>query len=414
MAYGRRLSRLFVRSLPCDQPPYQLDEQVWRRYDQRSNLAVGRPNWDQKLQAVTNETRRTAVRLKRIRSGRSGYGLEDYSLYGAAGVANKNLGSNENHSNRGLTSWSPLRAKVGDVAEVGRWEGSPSAAAALVKRVARFFGADLVGIVPLDRRWIYSHAFWPDGSHKEIVFDDTDTPLETDQQMLIPERMRWVIVMGAKMDRATIQFCPTPTGCAEVQRTYSHMAQLVASMAEFLRGIGYQAIPSLNGLGLNIPIAIEAGFGEQGRHGKLITPAFGPCVRLCKVVTDLPLARDHPIRFGVTEFCRVCKKCAAACPARAIPTGERTWAGQSISDAPGVYTWRLNNEACRKYFVLGNANPCTVCIRVCPFTKGPSPMHDLTRLFISHVPALNRLWVRLDDLLGYGKQREADQFWSAG
>jgi reductive dehalogenase len=406
------LSKLFIRSFSSGQLPYQLDDQVYQRYDQRNNLTVGRPSWDQKLRAFTNDTRRTAVRLKRIRSGQSGYGLKDYSLYAAAGVVNKTLGTNENHANRGLTSWSPLRAKVGDVAEVGRWEGPPAAATALVKRVARFFGADLVGIALLDKRWIYSHAFWPDGSHKEIVLDSTDVPVETGHEMVIPEKMRWVIVLGARMDGGILQYCPTPTGCAEVHRTYSRMAQLVASVAEFLRGIGYQAIPSLNGLGLNIPMAIDAGFGEQGRHGKLITPEFGPCIRLCKVITDLPLVPDHPIRFGVHEFCQVCSKCAEACPSKAIPTGERTWSGPSISDSPGVYTWHLDNEACRKYFVLGNADPCTICIRVCPFSKSPSLVHDFTRIFISRVPKLNSLWIRLDDLLGYGRQRVADDFWT--
>jgi len=407
------LPRRFIRGFPAGQEPYRVNNDLYERYDQRNNLTVGRPNWDAKLQNFTSEARRTAVRLKWIRSGQSGYGLQDYSLYQAAGVANKNLGTDENHANRGLTSWTRLRARVADVAEVGRWEGSPSEATSLVKRVARFFGADLVGIASLDRRWIYSHAFWPDGSHKEIVFDDVDVPLEEAERMVIPEKMQWVMVLAARMDWQTVQYCPAPTGCSEVQSTYSQMAVLVAGVAEFLRGIGYQAIPSLNGVGLNIPMAIDAGLGEQGRHGKLITAEFGPSVRLCKVITDLPLVADRPIQFGVTRFCEVCRKCADACPAGAIPSGERTWSAASLSDNRGVYTWHLNNEACRKYFVLGNADPCAICIRVCPFSKSSRRVHDLTRLFISRAPVLDPVWVKLDDLLGYGRQRDAAQFWTA-
>ena len=407
-----RLSRLFIRRLAPDQLPYLVDGSIYQRYDQRNNLTVGRPNWDSRLQTFTNETRRAAVRVKHILSGRSGYHLEDYSLYASAGILAKNLGTAIDHDNRGLTSWNALGAKVD--AEIDRWEGNPVTATAMVKRVARFFGADLVGIAQLDKRWIYSHAFWADGTHKEIVFDTVDVPLETSHELIIPESARWVIVMGVRMDRDMIQFTPTPTGCAEVLRTYSQMAFLVAALAEFLRGIGYQAIPSINGLGLSIPMAIDAGLGEQGRHGKLITPEFGPCVRLCKVVTTLPLVPDRPIRFGVTEFCQVCKKCAVMCPSKAIPEGERAWSGPGVSENPGVYAWRLNNEACRRYWVMGNATPCTICIRVCPFTKSPTVFHDLTRVFISRMPALNALWVHLDNLLGYGRQKDAQLFWRAG
>jgi reductive dehalogenase len=189
------------------------------------------------------------------------------------------------------------------------------------------------------------------------------------------------------------------------------MAGMVAGVAEFVRGLGYNATPSINDLGLNIPMAIDAGLGEQGRHGRLITPRFGPSVRLCKVITDLPLMRDRPIRFGVTAFCEVCQKCAEACPVRAISAGERSWGGESISSNPGVYAWHSDGEACRRYFVMGHADPCTTCIRVCPFTKEPGLVHDVVRFFVSRVPALDPVWVRLDDALGYGAQKDPRAFW---
>jgi epoxyqueuosine reductase len=158
-------------------------------------------------------------------------------------------------------------------------------------------------------------------------------------------------------------------------------------------------------------MAIDAGFGEQGRNGKLITPEFGPNVRLCKVITDLPLARDYPIRFGVKEFCAVCKKCAECCPSKAIPFGEPSWNGVSISNNPGVFTWQLNNDTCRKYWALGPGTNCTICIRVCPFTKNAGFLHEIVKLFISRIPALNPILRRADDLLGYGKEKDPGRFW---
>lgn len=402
------LSKLYVKSLPPERPPYQVDDETYRRFDQRNNLTVGRPNWDERVQAFTSKT--VPTRVKKIKNGRPGYAVEDYALFNAGGVTSFTQGTAINHANRGFTSWSSLgAAKL--PSGVARWTGTPLEAAAMVKKVAHYFGADLVGIVPLNRRWIYSHAFWTDGSHKEIVFADVEEAAETEDQLIIPEKMQWVIVMGTQMDVDMIKYTPSPLGCAETRITYSKLGLQVAGVAEFLRGIGYQAIPAINDLGLSIPMAIEAGFGEQGRNGKLITPEFGPSVRLCKVITDLPLARDNPIRFGVREFCEVCLKCAEACPPGAITAGERTWEGPDFSNSPGQYTWHLNNEVCRRYWSVGNGTNCTSCIRACPFTKHPGLVHELARTFVANAPALNPLLRKIDDWLGYGVEADGSEFW---
>jgi reductive dehalogenase len=384
-----------------------VDPQVYGRFDQRNNLTVGRPNWDASIRSFTRQVGGT--RLKRLSEGRAGYGVQDYALFLAAGAVAFEYGTGINESNRGLTAWaSPGKLPLGSAPP---WQGSPEAAAAMVKRAARFLGADRVGIAPLNPLWIYSHAFWEDGSHKEIVFDTAGAPVETDTQLVIPRTMQWVIVMGKRMDPETIRYSPSPVGCAETRATYSRMAMIVATLAQFLRGLGHQAIPSLNDLGLNIPMAIDAGLGEQGRNGKLITPDFGPSVRLCKVITDLPLACDAPIRFGVGEFCAVCLKCAEECPSHSISKSGRTWAGPNISNNAGQYTWHLNNETCRRYWAMGPADNCTICIRACPFTKRPGLVHDLTRTAISFAPRLNPIWRRLDDLLGYGHETDTSLFW---
>ena len=43
----------------------------------------------------------------------------------------------------------------------------------------------------------------------------------------------------------------------------------------------------------------KAGLGEYGRLGLLITPEFGPRVRIGKIFTDLPLSHDEPRSFVV-------------------------------------------------------------------------------------------------------------------
>ena len=407
MSSKNYLSRLYVKHLSPDNPPYQIND-TYQRFDQRNNLTVGRPSWDEEFTPLMRKS--LDVKVKKIKAEKPGYQLKDYSLFLAGGVSVFRMGNAINHSNRGVTSWSTLGNKLPP--DIDAWQGSPEEAAKMVKRVARFFGASLVGVVPLNKQYIYSHAFWGDGTHKEIVFSDVDRPEETDEQMVIPEKMRWVIVMGIPMDVDMMDYTPSPLGCAETRITYSKIGLIVSGVAEFLRGIGYNAIPSINDLGLNIPMAIDAGFGEQGRNGKLISPEFGPSMRLCKVITDLPMERDNPIRFGVTEFCEVCMKCADECPPNAISRDKRSWSRDSISCSPGHYTWHLDNEACRKYWSLGVAANCTACVRSCPFTKHPGLAHELARTFISNFPAVDPLLKKMDDWLGYGYEKDGSRFWN--
>jgi len=65
---------------------------------------------------------------------------------------------------------------------------------------------------------------------------------------------------------------------------YSRAESLIGALAEFIRAPGYVAIPSVNDLGSSIAFAVDAGPGELGRSNRLVTPDFGPNVRLAKVI----------------------------------------------------------------------------------------------------------------------------------
>jgi len=67
---------------------------------------------------------------------------------------------------------------------------------------------------------------------------------------------------------------------------------------------------------------VDAGLGEVGRLGYLLTKEFGPRIRLGAVTTDLELIPDKPVDIGVKDFCKICKKCAVCCPSRSIPVEE--------------------------------------------------------------------------------------------
>ena len=286
----------------------------------------------------------------------------------------------------GASPTSDLRVDVYDLGEVTK----------KVKRAARFFGASLVGVCGLDHRWLYSQ-----------VSDDITgehNPLD------LPEGVQSAVVMAVEMDYDLMQTAPTGGAAAATGLGYSTMAFLAGLLARFIRNLGYQALPCGNDTALSIPLAVEAGLGELGRNGLLITKEFGPRVRLCKVFTDLALVPDEPRFFGVGEFCRVCQKCADDCPSRAITYGERTTEALNISTNPGVLKWPVNAEQCFKYWVA-NGLDCSICIRVCPFNQEAGWLHDAVRMGIKHTPWLDRLFLWFDGVAGYGKQQDPETIW---
>lgn len=265
-----------------------------------------------------------------------------------------------------------------------------------VKKVAKLLGADMVGICELDSRWIYSH--WYNLHTRE------NGPLE------IPEQCNYAIAIAVEMDYEMFRTSPTEIEGAATGLGYSRMAFVAGSLAHFIRDLGYTAIASGNDTGLSIPIAIDAGLGELGRHGILITPKFGPRVRICKVITDLPLVPDHPIEFGAVEFCEICGICAEKCPGQAIQYGERTTNALNISNNPGVLKWPVDAEKCFKFWSK-NHTCCGNCIRVCPFNKPDTLFHRMVKWQVKNFPQLDRFYKWTDSLCGYGKQIKAEDWW---
>lgn len=253
---------------------------------------------------------------------------------------------------------------------------------------------------------------------KAIVFsDDVDAPVITDKAKIFPRSMNRVIVMAFEMDEGGINtggrtHMVSTLGEAAAQNGYSRMAFTSACLANFIRQLGYNAIPMGNDHSLSIPMAVDAGLGELGRNGVLITPKYGPRVRLAKVMTDMPLIPDAPISFGVTEFCEICGKCAELCPGDAISEGKRTF------DAPpsgiaGLYHWPVDGDKCFAYWSEVGGS-CYNCIRVCPFNKPESWLHEATRILIgAKSGTIDKILLKMDDAAGYGSVKGDDpaDFW---
>jgi len=97
-----------------------------------------------------------------------------------------------------------------------------------------------------------------------------------------------------------------------------------------------------------------AGIGVFGKNNLLLSPEFGPRIRLSSVVTDAPLEPGAPLDI---DLCGDCERCLHACPVHALE-GPGT-VDKGVCDANHVRVGeRLQLD--------GWEQMCGVCIRVCP------------------------------------------------
>ncbi|MHA2329468.1 MAG: reductive dehalogenase, partial [Candidatus Hodarchaeales archaeon] len=380
--------------------PYAVDKKQFKRFSAR-NVIFSRVAWDESFPMYM----RSISEREQEKVGRKGYSRIGYAADDASWTVYDHF--------RGAFNWTSVKgedAKTSTsptqlISHLPKFESTDlNYNSKSVKRVAQIFGACNVGITKIDpdQTLIYSH-------------NARNEPIN------LPEGIEYAIVCAIEMDYDGIGTSPTLPAAISTGNGYSRMAFLIACMAQFLRNLGYQAVPAGNDTGLSVPLAVQAGLGQFGRNGLLVTPKFGQRIRLCKVYTDFPMEIDEPIDFGVTQFCRVCKKCAKYCPSQSIPydndpTWESPW--ETISNNPGAYKWYVNAETCYEYWVK-NSCDCSNCIRVCPFTKPEGFAHDVARFFVNHFRFLDRFWLKLDDLMAifpwwrYGKKKNPEKFWKS-
>lgn len=361
-------------------------------YDQRNEL-FSRITWDSTL----SDIRTRLFAPDQPDAGISGENLLDHALEKSVWQLPIKFAGGNTVGNTGLYAWGDkLWGIYGKPVTDVKPEISTARATAAVKQAARLLGASLARVATLDRRWLYSHEYNLRTTERK--------PVE------IPDNMQYVIVLAHEMDYELIKYSPRRNHVFATGEAYSRMAVITSALASFIRLIGYQALPMGNDTALSIPLAIDAGIGELGRHGMLISPEFGPRIRLSKIFTDLELIPDQPRQFGVWEFCESCRKCAHHCPGRAISNGPPDTTVCGISNRPNIRRWTLDSEKCFGWWAQ-NRGDCSNCIRVCPFNKPSGALHTSARYLVQHTPVFDRLLVGLDDLCRYGAQRSPKYFW---
>ena len=118
------------------------------------------------------------------------------------------------------------------------------------------------------------------------------------------------------------------------------------NIANYLEKMGYKSAPVSSTLGRDEtrwvgPISLrraaqQAGIGEIGVNSLLLTPEFGPRVRLAAVITTAPLVIDGPKLVG--KVCTKCGACTKHCPTQAVHDSLNTFERKKcIWGAMGLY-----------------------------------------------------------------------------
>ena len=252
-----------------------------------------------------------------------------------------------------------------------------------VKGLAAYHGALESGICELQSYHVYSHVGRGSGEY--------GAPITLDH--------RYAIAFTMEMDHAMISAAPRVPAVMESARQYVEAGKIAVILAAAIRQLGYPARAHIDGNYRVIAplVAKDAGLGEIGRMGLLMTPRLGPRVRLAVVTTDLPLIPDQPSSDpAVIDFCMRCQKCAAVCPSQAIPAGGR----ESYSD--DTLRWKINAEQCFTYWTQIGTD-CGRCMAVCPYSHADSALHNLVRLGVAHSAHFRQAAVAMDDLF-YGRK----------
>jgi reductive dehalogenase len=266
----------------------------------------------------------------------------------------------------------------------------PVANARAVKSLMYYLGTDMTGACEAKRYVWYSHH--DDGRpidpyHNSAVVMLVDQGFET--------------MEGASGDDWI--------SGAQSMRAYMRGGEICGVVAAFIRSLGWGARSQTNADSdvLQLPLVLLAGLGELSRIGELVlNPFVGPRFKSAVITTDLPLAWDRPIDFGLQDTCSKCMKCARECPCSAISFGGKVMFN-------GYEMWKPDVERCTRYRVTNpHGSACGRCMKTCPYNHEGLLAHRAVLWAAIHLPFTRRWIVRLDDAIGNGSINPAKTWWT--
>lgn len=183
------------------------------------------------------------------------------------------------------------------------------------------------------------------------------------------------VVYAVRLPGAAVETCldgPTPEYAHCYRVANEELDRIGFAVARALERRGHRALPlpasqlldreRLVGHVSYKALARLAGLGWQGKSLLLVTPEFGPRVRLGAVLTDAPLPAGRP----VPNRCGSCTACADACPVGAIRGVGTEDHYRSREEAVELSRCA---EACFGFAGRPQIEKpiCGVCVRACPW-----------------------------------------------
>lgn len=258
----------------------------------------------------------------------------------------------------------------------------PQGVTGFLKGWALKLGAHSVGVTELRDYHLYTHVGRGEGHGERVRLGHSHA-----------------LALTVEMDREMVDPAPRSPTVMESARQYLLSGVVAIQLADLIRRLGFDARAHVDGSYRVICplVARDAGLGEIGRIGLLMTPRLGPRVRIAVVTTKLPLVPDRPFRDPATlDFCLQCRKCADSCPSRALPFGH------PVEDEKGVLRWKIDAEACFTLWTkLGT--DCARCMAVCPYSHPDNFLHNAIRWGVRRNRWFRKGAVRMDDLV-YGRR----------
>ncbi|MEY8205909.1 MAG: reductive dehalogenase domain-containing protein, partial [Bermanella sp.] len=261
--------------------------------------------------------------------------------------------------------------------------------AANIKAALHYMGADMAGICEIpDFAW-YSHDH--DGSeitpyHKYAVSILVDQGYET--------------MEGASGDDWI--------SGAQSMRAYMRAALVGGVVCSHIRNLGYSARTHsvIDQDVLHVPLILLAGMGEISRIGEVVlNPFVGPRFKSGIITTNMPLAVDKPMNFGLQDFCDKCVKCARECPCTAISFGDKIMFN-------GYEIWKPDSEKCARYRITNSAGSmCGRCMKTCPWNV-EGILAEKPFIWAAIKLPFTRKWIAdFDDKVGNGTRNLKKKWW---
>ena len=234
-----------------------------------------------------------------------------------------------------------------------------------VRAKARELGYGEVGFTKFDRRYIYK-------SKRPYVRGGLGN----------------AICLAVEQDYVATQSLPSLDAESAHGEAHMKQADMAKELVAFIHSLGYSAQawgPTWH-FGPMIPLFVQAGLGQLGINGQLLSPHFGSRARLQVITTDALITHDRPVDYGMTKFCELCHICSMRCPGRAI-NQNKVW-------FRGVEKSKLDFRRCRP--VMTRYSGCGVCMKVCPVQR-----YGLPEVMKHYVATGEVLGKDSDNLEGY-------------